>query len=133
VQARALDRPVVVVGVSEPDLGPLLCRLLREAAYDTTLATDGVAVVTAVVRAAPDLLLVDLDLERLDGLLTLEIVRVISEDLPVVLLSAVVSAAIQQKARHLGAVAILRKPFQNSELLDALARACRAENEAKGA
>ena len=87
MQARALDRPVVVVGVSEPDLGPLLCRLLREAAYDTTLATDGVAVV---------------------------------------------SAAIQQKARHLGAVAILRKPFQNSELLDALARACRAENEAKG-
>ena len=122
----------MLVGVSEPDLGPLLCRLLREAAYDTTLATDGVAVVTAVVRAAPDLLLVDLDLERLDGLLTLEIVRAISEDLPVVLISAVVSAAIHQKARHLGAIAVLRKPFRNSELLDVLARACRAENGATG-
>ena len=119
--------------MSEPDLGPLLCRLLREAAYDTTLATDGVAVVTAVVRAAPDLLLVDLDLERLDGLLTLEIVRAISEDLPVVLISAAVSATIQQKARHLGAVAVLRKPFRNLELLDVLARACRAEDGAKGA
>jgi len=73
-----------------------------------------------------------LDLERLDGLLTLEIVRVTSEDLPVVLISAVVSAAIHQKARHLGAIAVLRKPFRNSELLDVLARACRAENGAKG-
>ena len=86
-----------------------------------------------ILRGTPDLLLVDLDLERLDGLLTLEIVRAISEDLPVVLISAAVSATIQQKARHLGAVAVLRKPFRNSELLDVLARACRAEDGAKGA
>src|SRR5262249_3349173 len=100
--------------------------------YDTSLATDGIAVVTAVVRVAPDLLLLDLDLERLEGLLTLEIVRSIAEDLPVVLISAVASPSIQQKARRLGAVAVLRKPFRNSEPLDALARACRAGNGAKG-
>jgi len=117
--------------VSDPDLGPLLCRLLREDGYDTTLATDGIAIVSLIARAVPDVLVLDSDLARLDGLLTIEVVRSIAGQIPVVLLSGAAGPALRLVTNRLGAV-LLRKPFQNSELLDAVARECRSRNGEQG-
>src|SRR5262249_13845685 len=119
------------VGVSDPDLGPLLCRLLREDGYDTTLVTDGIAIVSLIARSVPDVLVLDSDLARLDGLLTIEVVRSLAGQIPVVLLSGVAGPALQLVANRLGAV-LLRKPFRNAELLDAVARACRSRNGEQG-
>jgi DNA-binding response OmpR family regulator len=120
-----------VVGVSDPALGPLLCRLLREDGYDTTLDTDGIAIVSRIARAAPDVLVLDSDLARLDGLLTLEIVRSIAAEIPVVLLSGVAGPALRLVTDRLGAV-LLRKPFRNRELLDTVARECRSRDGEQG-
>jgi CheY-like chemotaxis protein len=121
------ERPLVLLGISEPDLGPLLHRLLLEDGYDATLATDGIAVVSTVVRARPDLAVLDVELSRLDGLLALELIRSIVDDLPVVLLSGTAGPALRRVADRWGAV-LLRKPFQNAALLEAVARACRPWN-----
>jgi DNA-binding response OmpR family regulator len=121
----------VVVGASDPDLGPLLCRLLREDGYDTTLATDGIAVVSRIARVVPDVLVLDTDLDRIDGLLTLEVVRSISAEVPVVLLSGVAGPALRLATDRLGAV-LLRKPFRNLELLDAVARECASRDGGQG-
>jgi DNA-binding response OmpR family regulator len=120
----------VILGVSEPDLGPLLSRLLLEGGYDASLATDGIAVVSTIARVAPALLILDSNLARLDGLLTLEVVRSITRELPVVLLASIVGPALRQTASRLGAV-VLRKPFQNYELLEVVERECRAWDKAK--
>src|SRR5262245_24092278 len=85
---------VVVVGVSDPDLGPLLCRLLVDDGYEARLATDGVAVVGLIARGGADLLLLDSGLARLNGLLTIEVIRCIAADLPVVLLSGLPGLAL---------------------------------------
>jgi DNA-binding response OmpR family regulator len=114
---------LVLVGISEPDLGPLLRRLLLEGGYDATLATDGIAVVSTVMRARPDLAVLDVELARLDGLLALELIRSIVDDLPVVLLSGTAGPALRRVADRWGAV-LLRKPFQNAALLEIVARAC---------
>jgi CheY-like chemotaxis protein len=123
-------RASVVVGVSEPDLGPLLRRILLEDGYDAVLATDGIAVVRLVARAEPDLLVLDTDLSRLDGLLALEVVRSMARDVPAVLLAGIPGPALRHAAERLGAV-LLRKPFLNSELLSAVAEACRSWDRAK--
>jgi DNA-binding response OmpR family regulator len=133
VQARPrTDCRAVVVGVSDPDLGTLLCRLLREDGYDTTLATDGIAIVSRIARTVPDVLVLDTDLDRLDGLLTLEVVRSITAEVPVVLLSVVAGPALRLVTERLGAV-LLRKPFRNFELLDAVARECGSRDGELGA
>lgn len=66
--------------------------------------------------------MLDIDLARLDGLLALEVVRAITRTLPVVLISSVSGPALGLAAERLGTVAVLRKPFRNADLLDAVAR-----------
>jgi DNA-binding response OmpR family regulator len=113
----------VVVGVSEPDLGPLLCRLLDEEGYDARLAADGIAVIHAITRAVPRLLLLDTRLARLDGLLTLEVVRSVAGGVPALLLADHAGPALRHAAARLGAE-VVRKPFENAELLAAVSRQC---------
>jgi CheY-like chemotaxis protein len=116
------ERPAVLIAESEPDLLQLLDRILREAAYDTALAADGIAVVRSVARMAPDLLILDADLVGLDGLLAFEVVRALTDSLPVVVITSLASPALVQAGERLGVLAILRKPFRNADLLDAVAR-----------
>jgi CheY-like chemotaxis protein len=112
----------VLIAESEPDLRQLLDYLLRDAAYDTTLAADGIEVVRAIARVAPDLLVLDADLAGLNGLLALEVVRALTDNLPVVVLTSLASPALERARDRLGVLAILRKPFRNADLLDAVAR-----------
>jgi CheY-like chemotaxis protein len=116
------ERPAILIAESEPDLRQLLDRLLREAAYDTALAADGIEVVRSVARMAPDLLILDADLVGLDGLLAFEVVRALTDSLPVVVITSLASPALVQAGERLGVLAILRKPFRNADLLDAVAR-----------
>jgi CheY-like chemotaxis protein len=85
-----------------------------------------------VARIAPDLLVLDLDLPRLDGLLALEVVRALSERLPIVLISSLPGPALGHAAERFEVFAVLRKPFRNAELLDAIARGLAARTVTKG-
>ena len=69
----------------------------------------------------PDLLVLDLDVGRLDGLLALEIVRAISPGLPVVLMASGDGASLRWAADRHGVLAVLRKPFRNAALLEVIA------------
>jgi two-component system response regulator AdeR len=115
-------RPAILIAESQPELRNVLSCVLRDAAYDTALAADGIEAVSAVMRMSPDLLVLDLHLARLDGLVALEVVRALAQDLPVVLISCLAASSLGTAAERLGAFAVLRKPFRNAELLDAVAR-----------
>jgi CheY-like chemotaxis protein len=123
--ANAIDasRPSVLVAESEPDLRRVLGYLLRDARYEAAFATDAIDVVSAIARDCPDVLVLDLQLARLDGLLTLELVRAMAGRLPVVLISSIADPALEQAAARFGVLAVLTKPFRNTDLLDAIARA----------
>jgi two-component system response regulator PrrA len=109
------------VAEGQPELREVLRHLLRDS-YEVTFAGDGIEAVRAILRTPPDLLLLDLDLARLDGLMALEVVRAASGDLPVVLTSCVADSIVRSAAERLGVSAVLRKPFSNAELLHALAQ-----------
>jgi CheY-like chemotaxis protein len=125
-------RPAVLIAESEPDLRDLLGFILRDASYETALASDGIEAVGAVARGAPDLLVLDLHLARLDGLTALEVVRAISKTLPVVVISSVSGPALGHAVERLGLVAVLRMPFRNADLLDAVARGLAQRSSTKG-
>jgi CheY-like chemotaxis protein len=125
-------KPAVLVAESEPELRDVLGRVLGEAEYDIRFAADGVEAISAVARIAPDLLVLDLDLPRLDGLLALEVVRALSERLPIVLISSLPGPALGHAAERFEVFAVLRKPFRNAELLDAIARGLAARTVTKG-
>jgi CheY-like chemotaxis protein len=126
------NRPAILIAESQADLREVLSHVLRDEAYDTRFAADGIEAVSMVVRSAPDLLVLDLNLARLDGLTALELVRAIAENLPVVLMSSVAGPSVGLAAERLGVFAVLRKPFRNADLLDAVARGLAQRNAEKG-
>jgi two-component system OmpR family response regulator len=123
-------RPTVLVAESHADLHPILADILESAGYEPRFAVDGIELVGMVARAAPDLLVLDLDLDRLDGLLALELVRAIARQLPIVLTSSLGGPSVGLAARRLGVLAVLRKPFDNADLLDAVGRGLAARDGA---
>jgi CheY-like chemotaxis protein len=127
--AALTSRPTILVAEGQPELREVLRHLLQDS-YEVSFASDGVEAVRAILRTPPDLILLDLHLARLDGLMALEVVRATSGDVPVVLTSCVADSTVRSAAARLGVSAVLRKPFSNAELLEALARASRSATPA---
>jgi CheY-like chemotaxis protein len=106
----------------EPALARLLQLLVEVEGYETIVADDGIRGFAAAQRQAPDAILMDLMMPVMDGYGTLEALRTDERtaDIPVVVLSAIASDAARQRCIDFGAVAIVRKPFDNEHLLGAL-------------
>jgi len=105
----------------------LLYLHLTGSGYEVELAEDGIAAGHAVLRAIPDLMLVDVDMPYMSGL---DLVAAIRADLsiprfPVVFLTAVTNLA--ERARALGA-AYVTKPIRADTLLAVVSRQGRAAN-----
>ena len=96
----------------------LISRMMRRLGYTTATAADGEAALAAVVRELPDIVLLDVNMPRLDGfevchrLKSVQATRLI----PVVLLTSL--AAVEDRVRGLevGADDFLSKPFVAAEL-----------------
>lgn len=103
------------------DLAPnreLLEALLVDQGHDVRLAADGVAAIASVEAAAPDLILLDIDMPRLDGL---EVCRRLKADprhrlIPIVIITAHADRAWRLAGLAAGADDLLTKPFDAAEL-----------------
>ncbi|WP_374687413.1 response regulator, partial [Promineifilum sp.] len=76
----------VMVVEDDLALSDVVSFTLRRAGYDVVTAHDGLAAVEMFEQAAPDLLLLDLNLPRLDGLGVCRQVRSLS-NVPIIILS----------------------------------------------
>lgn len=121
----------MLVAESQPELRHVLEHVLRDVC-DPIFAADGIETIRMVSKTPPDLLVLDLQLDRLDGLVTLELVRTLARELPVVLISALPGPALGHAADRFGVFAVLRKPFRNADLLDAIAGGLAARARTKG-
>lgn len=97
----------------------LLQQLLVAKGHEVELAGDGVEALECVARRAPDLVLLDLDMPRLNGY---EVCRRIKNDpatrlVPVVIVTAQGAFQTRMQAWELGADDFLAKPFQRVEVL----------------
>jgi two-component system response regulator MprA len=94
-----------------------LRRSLQFNGYDVTLAGDGAEALAAIGRSAPDALVVDVMMPRLDGLETTRALRAAGNDLPILVLTARDSVGDRVEGLDAGADDYLTKPFALEELL----------------
>jgi DNA-binding response OmpR family regulator len=94
----------------ERSIVDMLIDFLSDEGYSVSGAFDGVAALQRVHDDAPDLILADIMMPRLDGLGLLVRIRAEYDDIPVVLMSAAMIP-------HLAQVPYIAKPFDLDDLL----------------
>ena len=110
-------RPLLLVADDEPDARDVLAQVLAPE-YDVLAAADGQQAVDLARAERPDVVLLDLNMPRLDGFQALERLRAdpSTTDIPVIFVSARSDDAVKVRSLDLGAVDYLQKPFSEREL-----------------
>jgi putative two-component system response regulator len=121
------DRPLVLVVEDDPANRALLERILEREGYRTTSAADGEAALLAVGEHAPDLVLLDIGLPRLDGYEVTRRLRssVRTLTMPIILLTGRSGLEDVVEGLDAGADDFLSKPFRQAELLARIRSALR--------
>ena len=100
----------------EPGLLDLLAEILATEGYEVVTSSDGIDALIQFSLEAPDLLITDLNMPRMDGSELCRRVRTQSS-LPIIVMSATsFSAEDKAEAFRNGADAFLVKPFDLAEL-----------------
>ena len=94
-----------------------LRRSLEFNGYEVALAADGVEALARINGLAPDALIVDVMMPRLDGLETTKALRAAGNDVPILVLTARDSVSDRVDGLDAGADDYLAKPFALEELL----------------
>lgn len=114
----------VLIAEDEPSILDSLDFILRRAGYSIESVTDGEAVLAAVRRQRPRLLVLDVMLPKRSGFEVLKLIRadVLTRDLPVMILTAKGQAQDRQIAEELGASSFITKPYANAEVVGTVQR-----------
>jgi two-component system response regulator MprA len=94
-----------------------LRRSLEFNGYEVALANDGVEALARINGLAPDALIVDVMMPRLDGIETTKALRAAGNDLPILVLTARDNVGDRVDGLDAGADDYLAKPFALDELL----------------
>jgi two-component system chemotaxis response regulator CheY len=101
-------------------------RILREQRYTVTEATNGAEAIQAFFREKPDIVLMDLNMDGIDGTAAIRGILQIDPNARIVVISATSDAHIVINVMKLGAKRFVTKPFTPEKLLDAIAAALAA-------
>jgi CheY-like chemotaxis protein len=109
----------------------MLTRRLGRHGIQVRHVEDGEKALIAAVWKRPDAVLLDINLPGINGLDVLERLRSnpLTLDIPVIVLSAHVMEHDVLKAMEAGANAFVPKPIEFQDLLDALQRVLKTDNE----
>jgi two-component system response regulator MprA len=94
-----------------------LRRSLEFNGYQVALAGDGAEALASIAGEAPDALVIDVMMPRLDGIETTRALRTAGNDLPILVLTARDSVGDRVEGLDAGADDYLTKPFALEELL----------------
>jgi DNA-binding response OmpR family regulator len=110
-------RPNILLVDDEHDITANLAAFLERSGFNTRTASDGLSALEQVDQAAPDLIVLDVLMPRLDGRETLRRLRQAGDWTPVILLTQVGEAFERAMALEEGADDYLNKPFDPHELV----------------
>jgi CheY-like chemotaxis protein len=101
--------------------------LLREAGYDSRVASSGQEALGFLVQSHFDLLITDIRMPDMDGLQVIQAVRQYCQEMkkdpiPEIVLTAYNDEQVKQSAIRLGVREFLLKPFKIDEFLEILER-----------
>jgi two-component system, OmpR family, response regulator MprA len=110
-----------------------LRRSLEFNGYDVVLAADGAEALAGIASAAPDIVVMDVMMPRLDGIEATKALRKAGNDLPILVLTARDAVGDRVDGLDAGADDYLTKPFALQELLARLRALLRRAVPADGA
>lgn len=119
-QKKLEERLRVMVVDDSITVRKVTSRLLERHDMDVVTAKDGVEAVALLQEQVPDIMLLDIEMPRMDGF---ELARHINNSvdyygLPIIMISSRVGDKHRQRAMDLGVKRCLGKPYQESDLLD---------------
>jgi two-component system, cell cycle response regulator DivK len=114
--ARA--RPLILIAEDSLDGREMMRTLLSLKGYDVVVAEDGVQAIDLALKNSPDLIFIDLELPRLDGISVIRNVRRSSRlrNVPIVVLSGHDPADHREAAMAAGCNDYLLKPIDFERL-----------------
>lgn len=122
------DRVKVLVVDDDRRMVKTICDILTVKGHQTLQAYTGEEAVAVVKSEGPDCVLMDIKMPRVNGVEALKMIKEISPELPVVLMSAFASDVQVAAAQKLGAYTVLDKPFDIQMVLSFLSMLKREES-----
>jgi chemosensory pili system protein ChpA (sensor histidine kinase/response regulator) len=118
VPARDL-RPLVMVVDDSLTVRKITSRLLTREGFDVATAKDGLDALQAIAERRPDLILLDIEMPRMDGF---EFTKTLKGDaanasIPIIMITSRTAEKHRNRAAELGVDLYLGKPYQEDELL----------------
>ncbi|MDA1260388.1 MAG: response regulator [Planctomycetota bacterium] len=111
----------ILVVDDEEDVRRLASLILREAGFTVFEAANGVQALEQLAKQQVELVVLDLVMPEKEGAETVQALRKLRSELPVLAISGVVGADFYlHAAKMLGASATLRKPFTREQLIGAI-------------
>jgi CheY-like chemotaxis protein len=118
----------VLIVDDDPALRETLSRMVASVGYDVDCAGDAHAAIAAVAKHVPDIIITDIYMPAGDGFELLNWLRNHGMTIPVIAMSGSGSGSGSGEydqlsvAEHLGAVAVIDKPFRQSKLVETIDR-----------
>jgi DNA-binding response OmpR family regulator len=106
----------LLIADDDPALGAFLARGLEQDGHEVTVATDGEMAMEAARNYLPEMAVLDLNLPRRDGTEVLEYLRSLTQDVPILILTARQDAETRLRCLEMGADDFMQKPFSFAEL-----------------
>ena len=118
---RPLGRILVVD--DEPEVVAILTKSFSDAGYTVDAAAHGGDALIAVSQYQPDVVVLDILMEGLDGVQVLERIRSLDPSIRVIMITGSTDATLKPTAMSMGAFAYMSKPVSLGHLLEAVAAA----------
>ena len=116
--------PVVMIVDDSLTVRKITTRLLTRVGYEVVTAKDGVDALEKLVDMMPDVMLLDVEMPRMDGF---ELTKQLRRDnktksLPIIMITSRTADKHRDYAREIGVNEYLGKPYQDDDLLEHIAR-----------
>jgi len=113
-------QPLVMVVDDSITMRKVTSRVLDNHSIEVMTAQDGIDAIEQLHERVPDLMLLDIEMPRMDGYELLEHVRADARlrHVPIVMITSRAGQKHRRKARRAGANAYLTKPYQEMELVE---------------
>jgi two-component system response regulator MprA len=115
--STSAQKPRVLIVDDDKAVRESLRRSLEFNGYDVHLASDGAEALAGIGAAAPDVVVMDVMMPRLDGLEATRALRTAGNDVPIIVLTARDAVGDRVEGLDAGADDYLTKPFALQELL----------------
>ena len=119
---KSFRKPTILVAEDSADSREMMCTLLTMKGYEVLAAGDGVVAVEVALRTVPDLIFVDLQLPKIDGLGVARELRLDPKlkKTPIIILSGHDPSKYRQAAMDAGCNDYLLKPIDFDRLEELL-------------